>query len=75
MHRIGMSNVLAGGGKMIQTSEGVWSWNGWTITVWLAATEGMWHYRATSRSDHKKGIVQAWDEQSAADMVALELAE
>ena len=73
MQRIGMSNVLAGGGEMIQTSEGAWQHGEWTVTVWMAATEGMWHYRATSRSNHKKGIVQAWSEESAADMVALEL--
>ncbi len=60
---------------MIQTSEGVWQHGEWTVTVWMADTEGMWHYRATRKEQHVKDIVNAWSEGSAADMVALELQE
>ena len=61
---------------MIKTDEGTYTHNGWVITIWQGQTVGMWEYRASrAGSPHKHDFVQAWDEQSAADMVALELQE
>ena len=60
---------------MIKTDEGTYTHNGWVITVWQGQTVGMWEYRASRGKEHLRDFVQAWDEQSAAAMVALELQE
>ena len=70
-----MCNVLDEGDAMTQTPDGNWEHNGWVITIWQGKREGVWEYRASRGKDHKHDFVQAWSEESAAEMVALELAE
>ena len=61
---------------MIQTDDNTWTHKGWIITIWQGQTVGLWEYRASRPgSPHKHSFVQAWSEESAAEMVALELQE
>ena len=61
------------GDTMIQTSEGVWQHGDWTITIWHGQRINLWVWRATSKTDHRKGVVQALSEESAAELIEAEL--
>lgn len=53
--------------------DGVYEWEGWSITVWEGKMFGFWWFRATKGQRHRKEIVLAWDEESAAQEAVRQL--
>ncbi len=58
---------------MIQTDDGTWHWGDWVITIWQGKRLDLWHWRATSHMEHRKGVVQALSEEDAASLIEAEL--